>query len=180
MNPGVFSVQHNRVVFVALALAIVGGYLAYRQMGRLEDPEFTIKEALIVTPYPGASAEEVAKEVTNPIERAVQRLGQLDRVESESSRGLSVVTARVMDRYHKDAIPQVWDELRRKINDVQPQLPPSVRGTSIVRDDFGDVFGIFLAISGDGFAPAELRRYAEFLRRELLLVQDVKSVELFA
>src|SRR5215831_4683493 len=180
MNPGVFSVKYNRVVFVAMALAVAGGFLAYRGLGRLEDPEFTIKEALIITPYPGASAEEVAKEVSNPIERAVQRLGQLDRVESESARGLSIVSARILDRYHKDAIPQVWDELRRKINDVQPQLPPSVRGTSMVRDDFGDVFGIFLAITGDGYSSQELRRYAEFLRRELLLVEDVKSVELFA
>jgi multidrug efflux pump subunit AcrB len=179
MNLGVFSVQHNRVVFFAMALAVLGGFLAYRSLGRLEDPEFTIKEALIITPYPGASAEEVAKEVTNPIERAVQRLGQLDRVESESSRGMSIVSARILDRYHKDAIPQVWDELRRKVNDVQPQLPPSVRGQSIVRDDFGDVFGVFLAITGDGYSTAELRRYAEFLRREMLLVQDVKSVELF-
>ncbi len=180
MNPGVFSVKYNRVVFVAMALAVGGGFMAYQRLGRLEDPEFTIKEALIVTPYPGASAEEVAKEVTNPIERAVQQLGQLDRVESESSRGTSVVTARILDRYHKDAIPQVWDELRRKINDVQPQLPPSVRGRSMVIDNFGDVFGIFLAITGDGYSMPELRRYAEFLRRELLLVQDVKSVELFA
>jgi multidrug efflux pump subunit AcrB len=180
MNPGVFSVTHNRVVFVAMALAVLGGFMAYQRLGRLEDPEFTIKQALIITPYAGASADEVAKEVTNPIERAVQRLGQLDRVESESARGLSIVSARILDRYHKDAIPQVWDELRRKINDVQPQLPPAVRGKSNVRDDFGDVFGIFLAITGDGFTSQELRRYAEFLRREMLLVEDVKSVELFA
>jgi multidrug efflux pump subunit AcrB len=180
VNPAVFSVTHNRVIFVAVALAVLGGAIAYKEMGRLEDPEFTIKQALIVTPYPGASPEEVTKEVTNPIERAVQQLGQLDRVESESSRGTSIVIARVKDQYHKEAIPQVWDELRRKINDVQPQLPPSVRGRSMVIDDFGDVYGIFLAISGDGYSSAELRRYAEFLRRELLQVQDVKKVELFA
>src|SRR6516225_2431902 len=180
MNAGVFSVNNNRVIFVAMALAVIGGLMAYQKLGRLEDPEFTIKEALIVTPYPGASAEEVAKEVTNPIERAVQQLGQLDRVESESSRGMSIVSARIMDRYHKEAIPQVWDELRRKINDVQLQLPPSVRGRSMVIDNFGDVFGIFLAITGDGYSFPELRRYAEFLRRELLLVEGVKSVELFA
>ncbi len=180
MNPGEFSIRYNRIVFVAMILLILGGFAGFRSMGRLEDPEFTIKEALIITPYPGASAEEVAQEVTNPIERAVQRLGQLERVESESTRGMSVVRARIIDRYHKDAIPQVWDELRRKINDVQRQLPPAVRGASIVVDDFGDVFGVFLAISGDGYSPAELRRYAEFLRRELLLVDDVKSVELFA
>src|SRR5262252_6389020 len=179
MNPGVFSVKYNRVVFVAMAMAVLGGFVAYLNLGRLEDPEFTIKQALIITPYPGASAEEVAQEVTNPIERAVQQLGQLDRVDSESLRGSSVVIARIKDRYHKDAIPQVWDELRRKINDVQPLLPPSVRGTSMVVDNFGDVFGIFLAISGDGYSFPELRRYAEFLRRELLLVPGVKSVELF-
>ena len=180
MNPGVFAVKHNRVVFVAMAIAIIGGFVGYREMGRLEDPEFTIKEALIITPYPGASPEEVAQEVTNPIERAVQQLGQLDRVESQSSRGSSVVTARIKDRFHKDAIPQVWDELRRKINDVQSQLPPSVRGSSMVIDNFGDVFGVFLAISGEGYSFPELRRYAEFLRREMLLVPGVKSVELFA
>src|SRR5262245_30571246 len=98
MNPGVLSVKYNRVVFFAMALAIVGGIIAYEKMGRLEDPEFTIKEALIITPYPGASAEEVAKEVTNPIELACQQLGQLDSVESESSRGMSVVSAIINDR----------------------------------------------------------------------------------
>src|SRR5262245_18615937 len=159
MNPGVFSVTHNRIVFTALAFAVIGGFAAYNGMGRLEDPEFTIKDALIVTPYPGASAQDVTNEVTNPIERACQQLGQLDRVTSESSRGMSIVTARIMDRYHKDRIPQVWDELRRKISDVQSQLPPSVRGRSMVIDDFGDVFGIFLAITGDGYSSAELRRY---------------------
>src|SRR5262249_28811628 len=148
-------------------------------MGRLEDPEFTIKEALIITPYPGASAEEVAKEVSNPIESACQQLGQLKRVDSESSRGMSVVTAVIQDRYHRDSIPQVWDELRRKIADVQPRLPPGVRGQSMVIDDFGDVYGIFLAITGDGYSFPELLRYAQFLRRELLLAPNVKKVELF-
>jgi multidrug efflux pump subunit AcrB len=180
MNPGEFSIRNDRVLYVAMLFVLVGGLVAYQQMGRLEDPEFTIKEALIITPYPGASAEEVAKEVTNPIESAVQQLGQLKRVDSESSRGMSVVTAVIKDQFHREAIPQVWDELRRKIGDVQPQLPPSVRGRSMVIDDFGDVYGIFLAITGDGYSFPELRRYAEFLRRELLLAPNVRKVELFA
>jgi multidrug efflux pump subunit AcrB len=179
MNPGILSVKNDRVVFVAMALVLVGGIVAYRELGRLEDPEFTIKEALVITPYPGASAEEVALEVTNPIETACQQLGQLKRVESESLRGRSVVKAVIKDRYDRHRIPQVWDELRRKINDVQPLLPPSARGQSIVVDDFGDVYGIFLAITGEGFTYPELRRYAEFLRREFLLVGNVKKVELF-
>src|SRR5215471_9591453 len=180
MNAGEFSVRNQRVVFVSIAFVLLGGIVAYQRLGRLEDPEFTIKEALIVTPYPGASPEEVAKEVTNPIESACQQLGQLERVESESLRGRSVVSALIQDRFHEDAIPQVWDELRRKINDAQPSLPPSVRGKSMVIDDFGDVYGIFLAITGKGFSQHELRRYAEFVRRELQLVPGVKKAELFA
>src|SRR5271165_4171 len=131
MNPGVYSVSHSRIIFAFTFILLIGGVFAYKSLGRLEDPEFTIKEALIVTPYPGASPEEVAKEVTNPIESACQQLGQLERVESESLRGQSVVSAVIQDRFHEDTIPQVWDELRRKINDAQPSLPPSVRGKSI-------------------------------------------------
>ncbi|TVP97353.1 MAG: efflux RND transporter permease subunit [Planctomycetaceae bacterium] len=179
MNLGELSVRNDRVLYFIMAMIVVGGAVAYQRMGRLEDPEFTIKEALVITPYPGASAEEVAKEVTTPIETAAQRLGQLERVESESLRGRSVVSVRIKDRFDKHSMPQVWDELRRKIADVQSQLPPSVRGRSLIVDDFGDVFGIFFAITGDGFSYPELRRYTEFLRRELLAVRDVKSVQLF-
>ena len=179
MNPGEFSVKNNRLVLVAMAMAIVGGLVAYLNIGRLEDPEFTIKQALVITPYPGACSEEVAQEVTNPIEIACQQLGQLDRVESESTRGRSVVTVTIKDQYDKHRIPQVWDELRRKIADVQAQLPPAVRGQSMVVDDFGDVYGIFLAVTGEGFSFPEQRRYVEFLRRELLQVPGVKSIALF-
>ena len=171
MNLGVASVQSNRVVFFLMFLILVGGIWSYQNIGRLEDPEFTIKEALVITPYPGASAQEVANEVTNPIESACQQLGQLKRVESESARGRSVVSVIIQDQYHRDSIPQVWDELRHKIADVQSRLPPSVRGRSVVVDDFGDVYGIFLTITGEGFTYPELRRYSEFLRRELQTVQ---------
>ncbi len=178
MNPGELSVKHNRVVLVAMVMAILGGIVAYLNIGRLEDPEFTIKQALVITPYPGASAEEVAQEVTNPIETACQQMSQLDYVESESTRGRSVVSVNIKDRYDKTRIPQVWDELRRKIADVQAQLPPAVRGQSMVIDDFGDVYGIFLAVTGEGYSFPELRRYVEFLRRELLQVPGVKSIAL--
>jgi multidrug efflux pump subunit AcrB len=179
MNPGVLSVRNNRIVFMAMALVLAGGIVAYRNIGRLEDPEFTIKQALVITPYPGANAEEVAQEVTNPIEVACQRLGQLDHVESESTRGRSVVSVHIKDRYDRHRIPQVWDELRRKIDDVQITLPPSVRGRSMVIDDFGDVYGIFLAVTGEGYSFAEMRRYVDFLRREMLQLPGVKSVALF-
>lgn len=179
MNPGELSVKYNRVILVAMAMAIIGGVLAYMNIGRLEDPEFTIKDALIITPYPGASAEEVAQEVSNPIEIACQQLSQLDFVRSESSRGRSLVRVTIKAQYDKVRIPQVWDELRRKVSDVQAQLPPAVRGQSMVIDDFGDVYGIFFAVTGEGFTFPEQRRYVEFLRRELLQVEGVKSVALF-
>ncbi len=180
MNIGEFSVRNNRVLFVSMFFVFLGGIVAYQRLGRLEDPEFTIKEALIVTSYPGASADEVAQEVTNPIEAACQQLGQLLRVESESVRGRSVITAVIQDRYDRFSIPQVWDELRRKVNDVQSQLPPAARGRTIVIDDFGDVYGVFFAIHGAGFTQPEVRRYADAVRRELLTVPGVKKVDLFS
>lgn len=179
MNPGVFSVKNNRVVFTAMAMAIIGGIVAYLNLGRLEDPEFTIKQALVITPYPGASAEEVAREVTNPIEIACQQMSQLDYIDSESTRGQSLISVRIKDRYDKTRIQQVWDELRRKVADVQRQLPPAARGQSAIIDDFGDVYGIFFALTGDGYSFPELRRYADFLRRELLGIPGVKNVALF-
>src|SRR5262249_57650452 len=118
LNVGEFSVQNSRIVIAAAAIAVLGGLVAYGRMGRLEDPEFTIKDALIITPYPGASAAEVAKEVTNPIESAVQQLGQLRGVQSESTRGRSVVSAIMKDSFQPSAIPQGWDGLRRSMSDV--------------------------------------------------------------
>ena len=161
MNPGVFSVQRPRIVLSLIFIVIVGGIYAYTDLGRLEDPEFTIKQAVIVTLYPGASPEDVVKEVTNPIEDACQQMGQVDRVESQSIRGRSVVMVYIKDKYHKDRIPQVWDELRRKVNDVQPRLPLPVRGTSQVVDDFGDVYGIFLALTG------KVSRYPSFAATQM-------------
>ncbi len=180
MNPGVYSIKHSRIVFALTFIFVIGGIFAYLNLGRLEDPEFTIKQALIVTQYPGASPEEVAREVTNPIESACQQMGQVDRVESESTRGRSLVRVHIKDQYHKDRIQQVWDELRRKVNDVQPRLPPSVRGTSQVVDDFGDVYSVFMAITGKGFSQPELRRYVDAVRRELQLVPGVAKVDLFS
>jgi len=169
----------NRVVTLVLTFVMLGaGLLAYQNLSRLEDPEFTIKEALVFTPYPGASSVEVEEEVTDEIEIAVQRLGQLDEIESRSERGLSTVTVRIKDKYDKNTLPQVWDELRRKVSDMQRALPPGA-GPSIVFDDFGDVYGVFFAIHSDEYSYAELKKVVDLLRRELLLVEDVAKVETF-
>lgn len=177
MNLAAISLQNRTTTLVLTAILLFGGILSYQGLSRLEDPEFTIKQALIVTPYSGASPAEVEVEVTEKIERAVQQMGELKRVESSSQRGLSIVTATIQDQFGRDELPQVWDQLRRKISDVQRELPPGA-GPSIVRDDYGDVYGIYLALHGEGYTYAELEEVAQMLRREYLLVDDVAKVEL--
>lgn len=178
MNLAELSIRNHVVTWVFAALMFLLGLWSYMHLPRLEDPEFTIKEALVVTNYPGASAAEVAEEVSNVIEMAAQQMGQLDRVVSRSERGRSTVTVRILDQYGAEELPQVWDELRRRVGDAQRHLPPGA-GPSLVIDDFGDVFGIFFALSGPDFSDADLYQVAKMLRRELLLVPDVKKVELF-
>jgi multidrug efflux pump subunit AcrB len=170
------ALRQRTTTLVLTGLLLFGGFAAFRELPRLEDPEFTIKEALVITPYPGASAREVEEEVSDKIERAVQQLGQLKEVESKSDRGLSTVTVRIQDRYDRSALPQVWDELRRKVGDVQGQLPPGA-GPSQVVDDFGDVWGVFVAIYGPEYEYAQLREVAKLLRKELLLVPDVAKID---
>ncbi|HSH09739.1 MAG TPA: efflux RND transporter permease subunit, partial [Oceanipulchritudo sp.] len=169
---------NNRVVTLVATVLLVGlGIKAYNNMSRLEDPEFTIKDALVITPYPGATAEEVEQEVSDRIEQAVQKMGQLDKIESRSERGLSTLTVTIQNSYDKTSLPQVWDELRRKVGDVQNQLPPGA-GPSMVVDDYGDVYGIFFVIYGKEYSYAELKEVADMLKRELLLVEDVAKIDL--
>jgi multidrug efflux pump subunit AcrB len=175
MNIAEWSIRKSVITWVMTILLVVVGWVAFNHLSRLEDPEFTIKEAVINTPYPGASAAEVEEEVTNVIERACQELGQLDRVESRSSRGLSVVNVTIKDKYDQTTLPQVWDELRRKVNDYQANLPPGA-GPSIVNDDFGDVYGIYMAITGEGYSYKEIYEYAKYLQREMLQAKDVKRI----
>lgn len=173
-----FCLENRTTTLVLTVVMIIAGLGSYENMGRLEDPEFTIKDALIITQYPGATAQEVEEEITDEIEIAVQQLGQLDEVTSVSYRGLSIVTATIKDSFDKETLPQVWDELRRKVGDAQGRLPPGA-GPSIVNDDFGDVYGIFFALYGDEYEFDELWDVAKLLRRELLLVPDVAKVDIF-
>ena len=178
MNPAAIALNNRTTTLVLSIAVVIGGLSSFGSLGRLEDPEFTIKDAKISTAYPGATAREVEEEVTDLLEKAVQQLGQLKYVESVSMPGLSIITATMKDRYDKHGLPQVWDELRRKIGDAQSRLPPGA-GPSLVNDDFGDVFGVFLAITGDGFSYAEIKEHVKMLERELLLVDDVAKVALY-
>ena len=174
-----FCIDNQTTTFVLTFVMVVAGLSAYQKMGRLEDPEFTIKDAVISTRYPGASAEAVEEEITDEIETAVQQLEQLKEVKSQSYRGLSIVTATIKDNYDKETLPQVWDELRRKVADATLRLPPGA-GQPFVNDDFGDVYGIFFALYGSEYSFDDLWEVAKLLRRELLLVDGVAKIDIFA
>ena len=177
MNIAQFCITRKTVTW-ALSLAIfAAGIVAYRTIGRLEDPEYTIKSAQIVTSWPGATATEVAEQLTDPIETAVQQLGQLDSVTSKSYPGRSIVSVNIKDQYGKADLPQIWDELRRKVGDLASSLPAGTSAPLVV-DDYGDVYGMYYAVYGDGFSFAELKEHAKLLRRELLLCDDVAKIDL--
>ncbi len=178
MNIAEFAIKKNVITWTLTVVMLFLGYFAYMGLPRLEDPEFAIKEAVILTPYPGASPKEVQEEVSEVIEKACQEMGQLKRVESYSSRGMSLVHVIIKDKYRKNDLPQVWDELRRRMADHVKDLPPGA-GPITVNDAFGDVFGVYFALVGDGYSYAELKEVADLLQRELLVVQDVKKIELF-
>ncbi|HDM8042192.1 TPA: efflux RND transporter permease subunit VmeI [Vibrio campbellii] len=166
----------NRVISWMVSLIfLIGGASAFFGLGRLEDPAFTIKDAMVVTSYPGATPQQVEEEVTYPLEKAIQQLTYVDEVNSISSRGLSQITVTMKNNYGPDDLPQIWDELRRKVNDLKGSLPPGVNEPSVI-DDFGDVYGILLAVTGDGYSYKELLDYVDYLRRELELVDGVSKV----
>ncbi|WP_318437344.1 efflux RND transporter permease subunit [Photobacterium leiognathi] len=166
----------NKVISWMLTLIfLVGGTFSFFGLGQLEDPAFTIKDAMVVTAYPGATPQQVEEEVTYPIEKAIQQLTYVDEVNSISSRGLSQITVTMKNNYGPDDLPQIWDELRRKVNDISSNLPPGVAKPKVI-DDFGDVYGILLAITGDGYSYKELSDYVDYLRREIELVDGVGKV----
>ncbi|MDX2486950.1 MAG: efflux RND transporter permease subunit, partial [Gammaproteobacteria bacterium] len=175
MNIAEYSVTKKVTTWLFIILMLGGGAIALQDISRLEDPEFTIKEAKVYTLYPGATPQEVEREVTYHIEDAVQQLQQLKRVESISQSGFSEVTVKIKDKYKKADFPNIWDELRRKVTDAQSLLPPGAQ-TSVVFDDFGDVFGLFYALSGENYTYRELKDYADILKEQLLLVPGVRKI----
>ena len=175
MNPAAFALKKRTVMVVMTILLIAAGFICYEKLGRLENPNFTIKTALVVTSYPGATPTEVEEEVADPIEEAIQSMGQLKEVYSTSQEGRSIVYVDIKDEYASHELPQIWDELRRKVGDMQGQLPPGA-GPSVVNDDFGDVYGVFFALTGDGHSYAELKDYAKELKNKLLGCDDVAKI----
>ncbi|UJF17159.1 efflux RND transporter permease subunit [Vibrio sp. SS-MA-C1-2] len=166
----------NRVISWMISLILlIGGIQAFLGLGRLEDPAFTIKQAMVVTQYPGATPQQVEEEVTYPIEKAIGQLPYIKEVTSTSSRGLSQVSIEVESHFTAEVLPQIWDELRRKINDLTPSLAPGVKPPKVI-DDFGDVYGVLLSVTGNSYSYKELQDYVDYLRRELELIDGVGKV----
>ncbi|MGI9590206.1 MAG: efflux RND transporter permease subunit, partial [Myxococcota bacterium] len=178
MNITAAAIENRTVTYFCAFLLFAAGVGAYFQLGQLEDPDFTVKVGVVITQYPGASPEEVELEVTDRIELAIQELPQLDRMESWSKPGLSVVKVWIKQSYWADRLGQVWDEMRKKIRDIRPTLPPG-SGEPNVIDDFSFVYGFVLAVTGDGLSYAELERYVKSIKKELSLVPGVSRVELW-
>ena len=173
-----YFLQRRSVTILLLVLVLAGGLFSYIKMGKLEDAPFTIKQALVLTPYPGASPSEVQTQVTDILEEAIQSMGELYYLKTENRTGLSKITVYVKKEIRADEMQQLWDKLRRKVNDVQSKLPEGA-GTSVVNDDFGDVLGVFYGLSGDSYTPRELEDEAKLIKNELLKVKDVAKVEIY-
>ncbi|MEG2495099.1 MAG: efflux RND transporter permease subunit [Mucinivorans sp.] len=173
-----YFLQNKSVTILLLVLIFLGGIFSYAKMGKLEDAPFTIKQALVLTPYPGASPSEVQTQVTDVLEEAIQSLGELYYLKSENRAGLSKITVYVKKEIRADQMQQLWDNLRRKVGDVQGKLP-SGAGVSVVNDDFGDVLGVFYGLTGDGYTYRELEDQAKLIKNDLLKVKDVGKVEIY-
>ena len=171
-----WAIENDRITTVAVLAVLFAGIAAYSDMPRDEDPGFIIRIAQVVTIFPGASPERVEQLITDPLEKAIMEMPELAFVQSISKTGASIVLVNVKESY-KDMQP-IWDRLRRKVERVAPDLPDGIIGPR-VNDEFGDVFGIVLTLTGEGFSYAELEQVAEDVRDELLLIDDAAKVEIY-
>ncbi len=170
------AIEKNRITFVILGVLVVAGIQAYLGMPQSEDPGFIIRTAMVQTIFPGASPERVEQLVTDKLEKAIQEIPQLESVTSQSKTGVSIIMVNILESY-KEMRP-IWDDLRRKVDRVASELPEGIRGP-FVNDEFGDVFGTIVTITGDGFSYAELKEIADEVRDELLLISEVAKVEIY-
>ncbi|APG47725.1 efflux RND transporter permease subunit [Phaeobacter porticola] len=171
------SINRPLYTWIIMLAALFGGIWGFLNLGRLEDPAFTIKQAVVITQYPGASAEQVALEVSEPLESAIQKMGEVKQITSMNQPGLSRIDVEMQDTFDGTELPALWTKLRTKIDDAARNLPDGV-STPFVNDGFGDVFGVFYAVTAEGYTDAERHELATFLRRELLAVDGVADVEI--
>lgn len=173
-----YALKNRALVYFFVAVLVVGGIYSFFTMSKLEDPAITVKQAMVVTAFPGASAYQVELEVTDLLEKSIRSMGNLDHVESRSMNDVSEILVTLGSTVPPEDLQQCWDILRRKVSNVQGQLPAGAR-PSMVLDDFGDVYGMFYAMTSDGFDYQKMMDYAQLVRRTVLDIDGVSSVDIY-
>ena len=171
------SIEKPLFTWLIILVFFFGGIWGFFSLGRLEDPAFTIKQTVIATQYPGATAEQVALEVSEPLESAIQKMAEVDTITSINQPGQSIIEVEIKSTYDGDELPEIWTKLRARIRDAARGLPAGTLPPA-VNDSFGDVFGIFYAVTAEGYSDAERHELSTFLRRELLTVDGVADVDI--
>jgi multidrug efflux pump subunit AcrB len=179
MDIAAYSIKNRLLMWLVILVSLFMGWLAYSNMPRFEDPEFTIRQAQIFTPYPGGSPEEVAREVSAPLEEALQDMAEVKEIRSVSSAGFSEISVEIKyeESTTKEDLQLIWTKLRNKVNDAAGDMPPGAQPSQVF-DEFGDVFGIYYVLTGEGYSMAELRSYAKALRQDLLSVPGVGKINI--
>ena len=175
MNIARGAIERPLMTWLLILGCLFGGIWGFLSLGRLEDPAFTIKSAVVITEYPGSSAAEVAREVSEPLESEIQKMAEVKEIRSMNQPGLSYITVDMKDTYDGDELPPIWTKLRNRVNNARL---PSGAGRPFVNDSFGDVYGMYYAITAPGFSDAEVYELSTFLRRELLTVDGVADVSI--
>lgn len=178
MDISKWAFQNRNLVYFLVAVLLLGGVYSCYEMSKLEDPEVKVKLAMVVTTYPGASAHQVELEVTDVLEKNIRTMGNIDNVESYSYNDLSIIQIELLSTVKDEDVEQCWDMLRRKVGDACASLPPGA-SAPMVKDDFGNVYGMFYALTGDGLTDRELSDYAELIKREVSDLEGVDRVELY-
>ena len=178
MDISKWAFGNRNLIYFFIAVLVAGGVLSCYQMSKLEDPEIKVKLAMVATTYPGASAHQVELEVTDVLEKNIRTMGDIDNIESYSYNDLSLIQVELLSTVSDEKVEQHWDILRRKVNDAKASLP-SGTSSPLVKDDFGNVFGIFYALTGDGMNERELLDYAELIKREVNGIDGVDRVDLY-
>ena len=179
MNIAKYSLDNPKVIYFFLFVMLIGGVISFGSLGKKEDSPFVIKTAGLITQYPGASPKEVEQLITEPIEREIQSMRRVYKIKSDSYYGMSKINIELSPATPPEEMPQMWDELRRKVLNVQSQLPQGASDIK-VSDDFGDVFGIYFSLTADeGFSYHDLREWGQRLKTELVTIEGVQKVALF-
>ena len=178
MNISKWALNRGVLINAFVAVLIIGGLWAFTHRPKLEDPAVRVKQALVVATYPGASAHQVELELTDPIEKSIRQMPDIDHIESSSYADMTIITVELHPTVKDDELEQQWDLLRRKVENIKPSLP---KGSQVmtVADDFGDVYGMFYALTGDGLSDRQLSDYAELIKREVLAIDGVTRVDIY-